>query len=148
RHEQSKTVNGRPRRRAEPDVQQTAVCDPGWTPALWTRVPGQEHCGAAGAHRHVSGSSKAGFPRENPASGSSAQPFRLEPGSPGCPRFTRRTRPDACPDAMGASTLQSIKNCVLTTDLTKVARNKPQRNSCQLPGQASGRTAPGKITPA
>src|SRR5262249_5079239 len=89
------------------------------TPALWTWVPSREHCGAAGAHRHVSGSSKAGFPRENPASGSSAQPLRPEPGSPGSRRYPRRTRPDTCPGALGTSKLHSVKRCVLTTDLTE-----------------------------
>ena len=119
RHERLKTVSGRPLAERSPMCSKPLGAIRDETPALWTRVPAREHCGAAGAHRHVSGCSKAGFPRENPASGSSAQPFRSEPDSPGSRRYTRRTRPDACPDALGASMLQSIKNCVLTTDLTK-----------------------------
>ena len=119
RHERLKTVSGRPRRRAEPDVQQAGGASPCRNARAVNAGASRMRRGAAGAHRHVFGSSKAGFPRENPASGSSAQPFRSEPDSPGSRRYTRRTRPDACPDALGASMLQSIKNCVLTTDLTK-----------------------------
>jgi len=138
-----KTVSGRPLRRAEPDARQTGTrgqvrntraVDAG---ASWMR------CGAAEAHRHVSGSSKAGLPRENPASRSST--LRRTGLREALPEVgdTRKGRGRTDARARWAPRT-CIRSSVAFSRRTsrKGARNKPQRNSCQLPGQLSGTTGP------
>ena len=105
---------------------------PAGTPALWdagSQPEAPRRCwGAPPCPWKVEGripSREPGLRKRQP------QTFESEIGSPGSRRFARRSRPDACPDALGVPNKQVFGSCVLTTDLTKGGANKPQTNSCQ-----------------